>query len=53
MAASKDNKILNVYQSESLRQFVNTVNGLELPKEDVVKIFQDINTHEYVLLYYR
>ena len=52
MAASKDNKILNVYQSESLRQFANTINDLELPKEDIVKIFQDEHSHEYVLLYY-
>lgn len=49
---SKDNKKLMVYQSGSLREFVQTANMYGIQKEDVLAVFQDEHSHEYVLLYY-
>ena len=50
---SKDNKKLMVYQSGSLREFVRTVNEYSIQKEDILAVFQDKHSYEYVLLYYK
>ena len=53
MAAGKDTKKqLNVFQSSSLREFVRTINECDIQKDNILTIFQDAHSHEYVLLYY-
>lgn len=42
-----------VIQSESLRSLVEQVNTLNIKKEDIISMFPDPRTEEYVLVYYR
>ena len=55
MAINKDKspKQLYAYQSESLRSFVEFINNSCISKEDIVSIFQDNRTEEFVILYYK
>ena len=48
-----EEKQLQVYQSGSLREFVKAINDSHIKKEDIVTIFQDKHSLEYILLYYR
>lgn len=47
------NNELVVLQSESLRSLVEQVNTLDIKKENIVNIFPDPRTEEYVLIFYR
>ena len=42
-----------VIQSESLRSLVEQANTLGIRKEDIVSMFPDPRTEEYILVYYR
>ena len=55
MATDKEKSLkqLRAYQSESLRSFVEMINNSCIPKEDIVSIFQDNRTEEFVILYYK
>ena len=45
-------KRLEVFQTDRIRDLVNTVNEKGVQKEDIVEVLIDARTHEFILLYY-
>jgi len=41
-----------VFQSESIRDIVSTINEKGVQKDDIVSVLQDARTNEFILIYY-
>ena len=53
MKETQDNTQMAVYQSEALRGLVSFVNEQGIKRGDIVSLFQDGRTHEFILMYYK
>ena len=43
---------VEVFQSESIRDIVDTLNNKGIKTEDIISILQDARSNDFVLLYY-
>ena len=48
----ENRKRIEVFQTDSIRDMVNTINSKGIQKDDIVTILTEDRTHEFILLYY-
>lgn len=46
-------RMTEVYQTDAMRDLIKFMNKEGIQKEDVVSIFQDARTDEFVIIYYK
>lgn len=49
----QDNRQIHVYKEGSSRNIADDINRAGIQKEDIVALFQDNTTGEYVLFFYK
>lgn len=49
----EDTRQFSVLQSISLRNLIEKANTFDIKKEEVISLFQDSRTEEFILIYYK